>query len=325
MCPLVSAVLLNWNGYEHTSTCLASLAEASYPNLNIIVVDNGSKDASVEQLRELVRDRPAINLLENPENLGFARGCNVGIRYAYELGADYILLINNDSTAAPGFLEPAVKAAENDPSVGLVSGKIYLGRGGSELWYAGGNIDLLKGSVTVAGFRETDRGQYDQCRTIGFVTGALMLIKRSVIDSIGPLPEEYFFGQEEWDYSLAAQRAGFRLLYVPQFVTYHLSDGSHSNADPRFVYNSYRNKLIFQQKYLPRTLWPLWLGVFSIYSRSSARWQLQRAHAKKAEADDLLFALKKAISDHRKEGIRILTEADLQHFSVMLQAHKDRV
>lgn len=318
--PAVSIVLLNWNGFEHTRACLESLEHVTYPNLRIIIVDNGSSDEYVTHLRELVRNRDATTLLESPDNLGFARGCNVGITHAYEDGADYVLLLNNDAIAAPGFLEPAVQVAERDPQVGLVGGKIYLGLGGSTLWYAGGDVDLLRGAVTIRGFRQVDRGQFDHIETVGFVTGALMLIKRAVIEKIGPLPAEYFFGIEEWDYSLAARRAGFRLLYVPEFVAYHLSDGSHSNADPRFVYNSYRNKLIFQEKFLPKPLYSLWLAVFSVYSWAGAQWQLRRAHSERADVHDLMFALRTAIDDHRKEGVRMITEADLHQFALRLEA-----
>lgn len=322
--PAVYVVILNWNGFEKTRTCVESLERAQYPRTNIVIVDNGSKDDSVRHLRELVKDEPLAVLLENSENLGFARGCNVGICHAIAQGADYVLLLNNDSTVSPGFLEPAVRAAEQDPGVGLVGGKIYLGMNGSALWYAGGDVDLWRGAVTVRGFRQPDRGQFDRCEPVGFVTGAMMLIKRAVIETIGPLPAEYFFGTEEWDYSLAARRAGFRLLYVPEFVAYHLSDGSHSNADPKFVYNSYRNKLIFQEKFLPKPLWTVWLAVFTAYSWAGAQWQLRRAHADRADLNDLMFALRTAIDDHRKEGIRMLTEADLHQFSLRLAAARQQ-
>jgi hypothetical protein len=317
---LVYVVLLNWNGHEDTILCLQSLKAATYPRLRIVIVDNGSRTDSVVALRQAVAADPNVILIENDTNEGFARGCNVGMRYAHENLADYVLLLNNDSVVASGFLEPAVEAAEADPRVGLVGGKIYLGRNSKKLWFAGGRIDLLRGQMFTRGFRAEDVGQYERREETGFVTGALMLIKRAVIDTVGFLPAEYFFGQEEWDYSMAVKRAGFRLLYEPRFVTCHLADGSHSNSEPKYVYNGYRNKLMFQQKYLPRLLWWPWLGVFSVYAVTSARRRLDKEHRDKTDMDALMFALQQAIRDHLKQGSKMLTENDLRDFEAVLQA-----
>ena len=323
--PLVSVVLLNWNGYEDTLFCLRSLEQATYPNMHVVVVDNGSRDGSPERLRSLLARCPNVALLENASNLGFARGCNVGLQWALQEGCDYVLLLNNDSVVDASFLEPAVSMAERDASIGLIGGKIYLEKDRKLLWYAGGHVDLWRGQAIVRGFKTPDEGQFDTAVEVGFVTGALMLIKRSVLLKVGVLPAEYFFGQEEWDYSLQVKRAGYKLYYVPEFVAVHMGDGSHSNADPKYVYNSYRNKLIFQQKFLPRTIWPIWLLAMRIYAKSTARRQLRVTHGEQAEMADLLFALEAAIADHRKYGIRPIVEQDLEEFEATLLQRKKSI
>lgn len=312
--------MLNWNNYEDSKKCLVSLEHVSYPKLKVIVVDNASADGSGFQLQT---EFPSLQFIFNDKNLGFARGCNVGIRAALNnLDCSYVLLLNNDATVTRHFLEPAIEMAETNPKVGLVGGKILFSEETKKIWYAGGTIDRWKGRVWVRGFREIDHGQYDKPSEVGFVTGALMLIKREVLQKVGLLPEEYFFGGEEIDYSLAVRLAGYNLYYVPTFLVYHASDGSHSNHDPKFVYNNYRTKLILQQKYLPKGSFFIWKLVFRFYGKYFAAkvWQSLRnsdvnLKDKRLPIEDLNFAFRKALEDHGKSH---LSEETLMTFASTL-------
>jgi len=318
--PKVSIIILNWNKYEMSMVCIKSLEKITYANYDIIIVDNNSNDNSGEKLK---KDLPNCKVILNTNNEGFARGANIGIRYALEKGADYALLLNNDSMIEEKlFLEPAIQVAESDNRIGVVSGKIYYQKNPKMIWYAGGYINLLRGQAIVRGLYEVDKGQFDKVSEVRFATGALLLIKREVLEKVGLLPEEYFFGYEEWDYSLMVRRAGYKLYYVPGFTCYHKSDGSHSNSDPKYIYNSYRNKLIFQQKYLPPIIWFFWKIFFMFYCKYIAKWRLKKVHGNKADIQDLLIALKTAIKDHKKEGIRILTEQDMLKFEAKLNKSK---
>ena len=152
-----------------------------------------------------------------------------------------------------------------------------------------------------------------------------MLIKRAVLTTVGLLSEEYFFGVEEWDFSERTRRAGFKLYYLPRFLGYHAADGSHWNYDPKFVYNSYRNKLIFQENYLPRLVFPFWKVAFAVYGKHLARRARRRLIGKKVfqlprpvQFDHLDFALAKAIRDHGKNH---LSEAVLDSFEAEMQLH----
>lgn len=325
--PLVYVVVPNWNNYADTKKCLDSLVRSTYANLKVILVDNGSSDDSGARLKAEFTD---IKVMLNDENLGFARGCNVGIRAALD-DADcaYVLLLNNDAVATQQFLEQALATAEANPQIGLVGGKVLYSPESRKIWYAGGKVSRWRGQVVIRGFREVDRGQYDEAIEVGFVTGALMLIRRAVLEQVGLLPEEYFFGTEEIDYSLAVKRAGYRLYYVPEFVVYHGADGSHSNYDPKFVYNNYRSKLILQEKYLPRGLFALWKAIFSIYGRHLAGrvWQKIRDEDpaivdKEIQLEDLNFAFRKAMKDHGKAA---LSEDSLLQFEQALRVWKQGV
>ncbi|HJQ22295.1 MAG TPA: glycosyltransferase family 2 protein [Blastocatellia bacterium] len=306
--PRVSVIVLNWNTYAHTEACLESLRQITYPNRQVILVDNGSTDGSGEKLR---RAFPEAVFLQNAANLGFARGCNVGIYRALADHSDYVLLLNSDMLVEPNFLEAAVRLAESDPCIGLVSGKVYLQDRPGVLWYAGGTVSAWRG-VTVRGWYQKDGGQFDEPCEVGFSTGALMLIRRSVLDRIGLLPEVYFFGQEEWDYSLSVRRGGFKLYYAPQCVAYHKADGSHRNLDPKYLYNGFRNRIIFHSKFLPRPAFLLWEQVWFFYQRFISRWRL--AHLDEATLRALPVAFRAAMRDHRRTQGGGVTEQDLDAF-----------
>jgi GT2 family glycosyltransferase len=305
MTPKVAIVVLNWNGYHYTKACVESLERITWPNYEIIVVDNGSTDDSARKLRE---DFPRHQILANPTNLGFARGHNVGIRRALADGADYVLLLSNDFVVTPGFLEPALALAESDARIGMIGGKIYLLEQPGRLWYAGGRISRLRGMVKVYGARRKDRGQYERIRRISFVSGAKMLIKRAVLQNVGLLPEEYFFGIEEWDYSVAVGRAGYRMYYVPGFVSYHKVGGSYSQTRPKYLYGWWRGRLIFQEKYCPVGFWA-WKWGCLLGHLALGRWRLSRLGRETLGVS--YFALREAFRDHQHATSRSFSEADM--------------
>ena len=223
--PFVSVVILHWNHYAATKRCLDSLLACTYPNMQVIVVDNGSKDDSAVRLQSEYAD---LRFIFNSANLGFARGCNAGIKEALQSDScTYVLLLNNDATVTPGFLEPAVMMAESNKQIGLINGKMYLKENSNILASAGGFINRLRVDLKIRGLGEEDQGQYDEPCEITFVTCGFALISRQVLQTVGLLPEEYFFSMEEIDYSLQVRRAGFKLYYVPEFSCFHTSGGSH--------------------------------------------------------------------------------------------------
>jgi GT2 family glycosyltransferase len=323
--PVVYVIVLNWNNYADTRKCLASLLAATYPALRIILVDNGSTDQSSHRLQA---DFPTLQCIFNAQNLGFSKGCNVGIRAALaDVDCAYVLLLNNDAEVEPQFMEAAIEVAGADDRTGLVGGKILHAPESRIIGYAGGDISRWRGRLIIHGFNEWDHGQYDQPGEVGFVTGAFMLISRPVLEKVGLLPEEYFFGTEEQDYSFNVRRAGFKLYYAPGSVAYHVSGGSHWNWDPKFVYNGYRNKLIFQEKYLPPGVFPIWKQVFTVYARYAARrlWQYlanKYGYDKEREVsyEEMEFALQRAIADH---GKTLLSEETLNQFEALLIARRN--
>ena len=306
--PLIYIIVLHWQRDERTQVLLRSLQRLAYPNFRVLVVDNGSRNGSVERLQAQF---PAHQFLINEANLGFSRGCNRGIRVAQENGADYVLLLNNDMEVEPDFLDTAVVAAEKERNVGLVTGKILFGDRRNVIWQAGGRIDAFKIQGIPRGWNEIDEHQFDVEEETFWASGAMLLIPRRTLEKVGLLPEEYFFGVEEWDYSTAVRRAGLRIHYVPTFKGYHHAGGSYKAGDPvLIVYNGIRNKLVYAQKYLSAPAWVLWKTIFRC--DLAFRWPRKARWGCHTEADyrARLKAARLAFADH--QGVTRIELTDLE-------------
>lgn len=256
--PKVSIVILNWNGYEVTRECLASLSKIDYPNYEIVLVDNGSADGSPERL---AAEFPGVGVIRNKENLGFTGGNNVGIRRALQENADYVLLLNNDTVVAPQFLSKLIRAGESDKRIGLLNPKIFYFEPSNRIWYAGGAFNIWKGIASHRGAREVDRGQYDTQEEVTFITGCAFVIKTEVIRKIGLLDDSLFYSYEDADWTIRSLNAGYKALYVPSSVVWHKeSIDVKRNAGKAFrdFYNV-RNSLLLARRYARLCHWPSFL------------------------------------------------------------------
>ena len=247
--PKVSIIILNWNSLEDTSKCLESLKEIKYANFEIILVDNASDGNEVDILNEKYGDM--IEIIQNKENLGFARGCNVGMRYVMERGTDYILLLNNDTLVDPEFLDELVRVAESDPEIGITGPKMYYMDYPDVFWSAGGRINMYLGHWQ-RGEGKKDKGQFDKKETVDFIAGACMLIKRDIIERIGFLPEDYFLQWDDIDYCTAVRRNGFKCVYVPKAKIWHRVSASFDSEGVNYgqVMRGFEHRIIFRHKYL---------------------------------------------------------------------------
>ncbi len=252
--PLTYIIVLNWNGKADTLECLHSLVRAETPSVRIVVVDNGSGDGSQEAIR---RDHPRVVVLETGSNLRYAGGNNAGIRYALAAGAEQIMLLNNDTTVDPGFLEPMTETLHASPATGIVAPKILYAADPGRLWYAGGEISFWTGTMRHRGIREADDGRYDTPCETGYASGCCLLAKRSTVERIGLLDESYFIYSEDADWSMRARRAGLRVMYEPRARVWHkvsVSAGGHLSSF------KLRNKFISNLRFFSRyASWYHWL------------------------------------------------------------------
>jgi GT2 family glycosyltransferase len=312
-----AVLVLNWNNATATLDCLACL-QSGVPELQAVAIDNGSSDGSGDLIARVHPDVPIVRL---PNNEGFARGTNGGLRWVLARGEyDVIVFLNNDAQISGDNLLKAADMVRNDRSIGLLTGKIL--RPDGRLWYGGGRLRRWRGGVNIFSAGRQDHGQCDSARDVTFISLAFAVTRRDVIERVGLLANEYFFGQEEWDYSLRVRRAGYHLRYEPSIVCMHGGDGSHNNSAPEFVYNGYRNKLMFQQRYLPRWAFPVWRMAFVLYACTIQPVTCAWIRGTKLAPSLLRFCALEALRDHAPSGR--IEEADLLDFRQRAKAFGER-
>lgn len=256
--PKVAVVVLTWNGRQLTLDCLESLANVTWPNLHVIVVDNASTDGTPAAIESAFGSRfgDRLTVIVNPENLGFSGGNNVGIRHAMDTGSAFVLLLNNDTRVDPGFLEPMVAVFEEHPHTGIAGPKIYYETPSDRIWFAGGEIFLWRGTARHIGIRETDRGQYDAGREVDYVTGCTLLTTRDVIGKIGMLDDSYRAYYEDADFCMRAKGAGFHVRYVPEGRVWHrISSSTGGQVSRRKVTTKFGSTLRFFWRYASFVDW----------------------------------------------------------------------
>ena len=243
--PIVAIIILNWNGLRDTLECLESLAMITYPNYELIFVDNGSTDGSVPCLRSRY---PNLTIIENEQNMWFAEGNNTGIRYALAKGAEYVLLLNNDTIVPPGFLNALVAVAESDARVGIVGPLIVYYDNPHTIWSAGGETNLFSGIV---GNRLQNRplANCEGVIHVDWVSGCAILIKADVIEKIGLLDKDYFLYLEDADWGFRAREHGYLSLIDCNTSILHKVGSSLTRISDSYYYYFVRNTLLFFMKH----------------------------------------------------------------------------
>ncbi|MDP2649860.1 MAG: glycosyltransferase family 2 protein [bacterium] len=254
--------LLNFNGKKNTLDCLDSLQNIKRDNfkLSVVVVDNASTDGSLEEIQNT-----KVKIIGNKENLGFAGGHNTAIKYALENGADYILILNNDTYVDKDFLVELLKVAEKDDDIGILTPKIYFAPGfefhkdkykkeelGRVIWYAGGVMDWKNIIGHHRGVDEVDKGKFDEIEETELATGCCMLIKKEVFEKVGLFDDKYFLYYEDADLTMRTKRKNFKIMYVPKSIIWHKNAGSAGGSGSELQdYYITRNRLIFGMRYAP--------------------------------------------------------------------------
>jgi hypothetical protein len=233
----VGIVVVNWNGADDTIACLDSLARLDYPRWRTYVVDNASSDDSALRIRAA---HPESCLVQAERNLGYAGAFNLGCTRVLANGAEYIWLLNNDTTVEWDSLRALVEAAQ-ELGAALYSPKILRADCPGELWYAGG---YLEGNLKShhRGRGEQDRGQYDRRSRVTWATGCALFLSAVVAHVLGPMDERYFLYLEDVDWCLSASARGIPTYFVPRARVYHGVSRSVDRLDPRLLrYYAWRN------------------------------------------------------------------------------------
>jgi hypothetical protein len=234
--PIVVAVVLNYRRSQETIQCVNLLSRSTYENMHIVIVDNASHDDSVAAIRAAF---PEAEIIESPNNTGYAGGMNRGIEIGLKKGAKYLLLINSDTLVDPRSVEHLVNALEINANAAAASGIIYSSPNPRQVWYAGGDLKVYRAS---AFSRKHLPPQVEQ-EDVTFISGCAFLVAASALTTVGRFDERFFMYLEDAELCVRFLRAGYRLLFVPEAVFYHLEKGE--TLTPLRLYYSTRNRLLF--------------------------------------------------------------------------------
>jgi GT2 family glycosyltransferase len=241
--PLISIVIVNYNGKRFLSDCLNSIFSQTYFSFEVIMVDNASSDGSVEYVQEIF---PDVKIVSQSANVGFAGGTNAGIRQAE---GEFILTLNNDTILTPNFIDELARPMVSDPFVGICASKMI---------FPDGRINSTaicisrSGAAWDRGSGEPDKGQYDiQEEVFGACAGAA-LYRSSLLEEIGLFDEDFFLYMEDVDLAFRARLSGWKCVYVPTARVIHIHGGTSKTGSDLSVYYGNRNLLWYVVKNFPR-------------------------------------------------------------------------
>ncbi|MBK7105841.1 MAG: glycosyltransferase family 2 protein [Ignavibacteriae bacterium] len=247
MKPKITIIILNWNGLNDTLECLESLKKIDYENYEIIVVDNNSSGNDVEIIEEKF-GACIKKIIVSSENIGFSGGNNLGIKYALENGADFILLLNNDTIVESDFLVNLSDTLNKYENIGISAPLINYFDKKSIVWTVGGKISKIRGSG-FAYSNENENQIEKKNREVTFASGCCLLIKKEVFEKIGMLDEKFFLYVEDTDFCFRTIKAGFKIIINPNSKIYHKVGNSTSmNLKQIPLYYETRNRLYFAKK-----------------------------------------------------------------------------
>ena len=274
--PLVSIVIPHWNGRHHLDDCLNALRRQTFTDFEVILVDNGSTDGSQAYVQDCF---PEVQLMELGQNQGFTGACNAG--YAVAQG-EIVMLLNNDTEADSGWLTAVVQAFQTNPQVGMVASKMLL-FDQRDHFHTAGDYYRLDGVPGNRGVWQQDVGQYEVVEQVFSACGGTAAYRRTMLDEIGFLDDDFFFSCEDVDMGWRANLAGWQVLYVPTAVVYHKLKATGGSVTGS--YYDGRNFLYLIWKNYPTSLlrrhWPkIVRAQINIMAEALRAWRGEAARAR---------------------------------------------
>lgn len=213
--PGIHAVILTLNHYEDTHECLESVLAADYPDIKVVVVDNGSSDGTPEKIEQ---NFPGVHVINNGQNIGVPAGYNIGFQYALEQGTDYILMLNNDTVIPPDMLQELLAVGHDDPSAGIIMPKVLYHGSDDRVWSSGGRYRAFPPAILMTDKRKEYQ---DLTRLIEYAPGCGLLIHRRAFERAGLFDPGYFFLWDDWDFSERVRAHGLNIWYAPNAHMWH--------------------------------------------------------------------------------------------------------
>jgi GT2 family glycosyltransferase len=246
--PLVSAIVVNWNGGAMLQDALASLFSQTWPTLEVILVDNASTDGSVEQAERCFGDKLAV--IRNGKNEGFARGNNIGFAAAK---GDWVFLLNSDAVCDLDVIAELMRFAADKPEVGQLACRVVRAEQ-PNFFDSAGLLLYPDGVARSRGWQEKDQGQYDRPEEVLAPHGCACALRKLMLDRIGGFDEDFFCYFEDLDLGVRGQLAGWKCWYVPGTRVLHRKSATAGNYSVFKAYHVERNRLYCLWKWMPRFL-----------------------------------------------------------------------
>lgn len=249
-------ILVNWNSFEYTQQCILSLQHSTGNNFDIIVIDNGSQDGSGKKLKATF---PQIILIESDTNLGFTGGNNLGLEYSLNKGYQYSMLLNNDTEVEPDFLDILTDYMDQHPDIGAIQPKIFYHQDRTLLWDGGSYFNRLLGITYTSGLGKKPAQKHNIIKPVDWVTGCCFLTRNTILQETGLLAKNFFIYYEDVDLSFRIKQLGYKLIYYPDSVIYHIAGASNKKKEkgkegyvnPIVHYLNFRNRIWLLKKYTP--------------------------------------------------------------------------
>lgn len=317
--PLVSIIIVNWNGIKYINDCITSLLEQSFRDFEILLVDNSSSDGSVEFVE---RKFPDIRIIRNSTNVGFAEGNNIGIKKSF---SKFVALFNPDAVADREWLTNLVTTIQSEDTIGAVSGKIfYLGDqfGKNAVFCTWPKID----PKTAIPYNFHDD---EPAAKVDYLSGAAMLVKRTTIEKVGFLDSKYFMYFEETDWCARMIRSGYDLVYVPEAIAWHVVSSSISDSDKKIFFME-KNRIRFAVKNFDISYLCIFMLIFLgetmfIFIRDIRNKTFSRTKIRIKAIYWNLLHLRKTIEDRKKDLLFLKKNAPIKSYNKSLPLREIKI
>lgn len=255
--PLLTIIVLTWNNFEDTAECLHSLRKLNYPRYNVVLVDNGSTDGSIERLQPVF---PEVKIIKNSENLGYAGGNNIGIKYALSKNVDYILLLNNDTIVDVNLATELIQASHETENLGIFGCVNYYYNDRKKVQFSGGIFNWKTGDIIDTTRHKIDEGQFQLLKEVDTVAGSCLFFPTTVIKTVGLLDNRYFLTFEESDLCCRVKKAGYKVYtYMGAGIWHKVSVSGQAQKEGLNILKYYevRNRFLFLIRNSPKQFLPV--------------------------------------------------------------------
>ena len=291
--PLLIVIVLTWNNFGDTAECLRSLRKLNYPQYNVVLVDNGSTDNSIEKLQPLF---PEVEIIKNSENLGYAGGNNIGIKYALSKDVDYIILLNNDTIVDANLATELIQACIKTGNLGIFGCVNYYYNDRKKIQFSGGIFNWKTGDIIDTTRHKIDEGQFQLLREVDTVAGSCLFFPAAVIKKVGLLDDRYFLTFEESDLCCRAKKAGYKVYtYMGTGIWHKVSVSGQAQKKGLNIlkYYAVRNRFLFLKRNSPKQFLPVSLAYH--IARTAVFLLKELRNRNMGQAKLLLFGLRDGI------------------------------